>query len=538
MLNLFFLSDFDLEFPHHGGAEIYDQVLISELKKAGCKVKLYPLYKNRNEDFLSLIKEKDNFIISNFTLLTETEKSILKNKNYVIVEHDHKYISTRDPSNFKDYIVPKNCIIGKDFYEAAAKVYCQSSVHSDVVRKNLKISNIEYLPCSLWSDEQIEILEKNIDNKKESKVAILDSTNHIKNTRKAIQYCEENNKNYNLISGIYEEFIELLSKNEEYLFLPKVLESFSRVCVEARIVGCKVMTNKLSSCIHEDWYKQKKGRELLNYIKGIRKEIVDEIKTNFLAEQDGTKKAISDITVILNCYRRPYNLEMQIAAIKKQTKQPKQIWLWVNQHEDNEGFDYSQLDVDRLFLNNYNWKFYGRFAAALLADTEYIAIFDDDTVPGKKWFENCFKTMSVKEGILGSAGVILKSDKYADHDRCGWPTHNDKIERVDLVGHAWFFKRQWLQYLWKEKPPTWDNGEDIQFSYSAQKYGGVETYCPPHPTEDKDMHGSILGNELGIDSKATSTDSAVSHQQFFSERDGCVQYSLKSGWKTVKGIKT
>ena len=265
---------------------------------------------------------------------------------------------------------------------------------------------------------------------------------------------------------------------------------------------------------------------------------MDEIKANFLTRQEPQREEESDITVILNCYRRPYNLEMQIAAIKKQTKRPKQIWLWVNQHEDNEGFDYSQLDVDRLFLNNYNWKFYGRFAAALLADTEYIAIFDDDTIPGQKWFDNCFKTMSIKEGILGSAGVILKSDKYADHDRCGWPTHNNKIERVDLVGHAWFFKREWLQYLWKEKPPTWDNGEDIQFSYSAQKYGGIETYCPPHPTTNRDMHGSILGNELGIDSKATSTDSAVSHQQFFSERDGCVQHSLRNGWKTVKGIKT
>jgi hypothetical protein len=51
------------------------------------------------------------------------------------------------------------------------------------------------------------------------------------------------------------------------------------------------------------------------------------------------------------------------------------------------------------------------------------------------------------------------------------------------------------------------------------------------------MHGSILGNELGIDNKATSTNSAVSHQQFFSERDICVQTGIKKGWKTVRGIK-
>mgnify|MGYP003645935150 CR=1 FL=1 len=538
MSNLVFLSDFDLEFSQHGGAEIYDDVLIKELRKAGHNVTFYSLYKNRDEGFLSRVKEKDNFVISNFTLLTDTEKSILKNKNYIIIEHDHKYISTRDPSSFKDYVVPKNCIINKDFYKSSLRVYCQTSTHADVIRKNLNIGNIEHLPCSLWSDEQIKILEKNIDNKKEKKVAILESSNHIKNTRKAVRYCEENNKSYNLISGKYEIFIELLSKNEEFLFLPKVLESLSRVCVEARIVGCKVMTNKLSSCVHEEWYKQKKGRELLKYIKDVRKKIINQIVTNFSIEEDGTKAVKSDITVILNCYRRPYNLDMQISAIRKQSILPKQIWLWVNDHEDNHGFDYSKLDIDRLFLNNYNWKFYGRFAAAVLADTEYVAIFDDDTIPGSKWFDNCLSTMKTHEGILGSAGVVLNSDRYADHDRSGWAKKNDSVEKVDLVGHAWFFRREWLQYLWKEKPPTWDNGEDIQFSYSAQKYGGIDTYCPPHPEGDMEVHGSILGNELGIDSKATSTNGAVSHQQFFSERDGCVRHALENGWATVRGVKT
>jgi hypothetical protein len=87
-----------------------------------------------------------------------------------------------------------------------------------------------------------------------------------------------------------------------------------------------------------------------------------------------------------------------------------------------------------------------------------------------------------------------------------------------------------------EKPTTWDNGEDIQFSYLAQKYGNVQTYCPPHPPNDKSQHGSILGNELGIDNKATSTNNEISHEQFFSERDTCVQTAIKGGWRTVKGI--
>ena len=189
-----------------------------------------------------------------------------------------------------------------------------------------------------------------------------------------------------------------------------------------------------------------------------------------------------------------------------------------------------------MFLNNYNWKFYGRFAAALLADTEYVAIYDDDTIPGGNWHKNCFETMEREEGILGAAGMTFKSDIYINHDRCGWPTKNDKLTEVDAVGHAWFFKREWLSFLWKEKPFMWENGEDIQFSSMAKIYGGIKTFCPPHPQGDQSMHGSILGNELGIDSKATSNNNEVTHQQFFSERDLCVQNALKMGWVTVNEV--
>jgi len=266
---------------------------------------------------------------------------------------------------------------------------------------------------------------------------------------------------------------------------------------------------------------------VVSIISGKKEDIFFKAKKNSNTE---------DITVILNSYRRPYNLKRQINAIRNQIIGCKEIWLWVNKHEDNEGYDYSDLGIDRIFHNDHNWKFYGRFAAALLADTEYVAIFDDDTVPGPKWFENCLSTMKTSEGILGSAGIILNDYRYVNHERCGWPTQNPEVEEVDLVGHAWFFKREWLQYLWKEKPPTWDNGEDIQFAYSAKKYGGIKTFCPPHPSNDVDMHGSIFGNELGIDSKATSNNNETTHQQFFSERDECVIHGIKNGWETVRGV--
>ena len=140
---------------------------------------------------------------------------------------------------------------------------------------------------------------------------------------------------------------------------------------------------------------------------------------------------------------------------------------------------------------------------------------------------------------MGSAGYIQTGPHAMQYEpeRAGWPARNSDIKRVDYVGHAWFFKRSWLSHLWAEKPFTWDNGEDIHFSYTAQKYGGIQTYCPPHPEDDLDMHGSLYGYELGVDDKATSNNIAVSHQTFFTQRDGCIQTAIKGGWKTVYNIK-
>ena len=536
MKKVYFISDFfSEEVP--GGAELVDCEVRKHFQTSGYEV--VKLHSYESDKILSSLSINNYYIVSNFTGMDEAVKLRLSDYKYSILEHDHKYLVTRDPSAFTDYKAPEYAIINKEFYKRAENVFCQSKKHSEVVELNLQLKNIVNLGCSLWSEEEFSCLEESILSKKTIETGIMESVNIIKGQSQAIQYCAAEKMQYKLVkSNSYNEFITQLACCKKFVFLPQVLESFSRVAVESRVLGCELITNKNLGCTSEEWFRNFKGRELLNFLRNQKKVVLDKIESSTVKDQIDTSidNSDSNITVILNSYRRPYNLKKQLDSIRNQSIKPKEIWLWINDHEDNRGFDYSELNIDKIFKNDYNWKFYGRFAAALLADTEYVAIFDDDTIPGSRWFENCLKTMSVEEGILGSAGVTLNSDKYIDHVRCGWPSQNKETTRVDLVGHAWFFKRDWLQYLWREKPTTWDNGEDIQFSYLAQKYGNIQTFCPPHPPENKSMHGSILGNELGIDDKATSTNSSVSHDQFFGERDHCVQTAIKGGWITVKQV--
>tara|TARA_R100000008_G_scaffold82508_1_gene66841 strand:+ start:3070 stop:4689 length:1620 start_codon:yes stop_codon:yes gene_type:complete len=538
MKQIVFIADFFVN-QIAGGGEICDDVLISMLKSDNVKV-IKLNCNNVIDKHIKLYRECGfKFIISNFCNLREDAKQeLIKYPGcYSIMEHDHKYLRTRDPSVFKDFVAPSNQIINRLFYANAKVVFAQSKLHKQVIDKNLNTNNVISLGMNLWTDEQLTIIESNIDNEKKDDFAIVNSKNPTKNTHDCVAYCVEKNLEHTLIgSPDYAEFIKQLSSHKKYLYFPKVLETFNRVIVEARMLNCKVMTTQNNGCLSEDWFAKYRGKELIEFVREQRQRVYNDIK-NAIYKKTRSAPGDANVTVILNAYRRPYNLKMQIEAIRNQTVKPKQIWLWVNAHADNEGFDFNSLDVDRIFHNNFNWKFYGRFAGALLADTEYLALFDDDTVPGSKWLENCMDTMQTHEGILGSAGVILNDIYYIKHDRCGWPTQNSEVTEVDLVGHAWFFKREWLRYLWQEKPTTWDNGEDIQFAFMAKIHGGIPTYCPPHPPDDKEMHGSILGNELGIDNKATSTNSNVSHQQFFSERDMCVQAGLRKGWQTVRNIK-
>lgn len=242
------------------------------------------------------------------------------------------------------------------------------------------------------------------------------------------------------------------------------------------------------------------------------------------------------ITVILNCYKRPEYLHEQVEALRAQTVKPKYIWLWVNAAIENIHFNPDSLGLDKVFRSDTNCKYHGRFAVGLLTQTEHVAFFDDDTIPGDMWLENCMNTMEETPGILGGAGVILNSRQYANHDRMGWPVQNSTTTEVDLVGHAWFMKREHLNYMWYEVPFTFENGEDIQLSYLAKKHGNVRTYCPPHPADNLRMQSSLKAVQYGNDKKASSNGSLKSIPQFYSERDQCVSYSVDNGWETVNKI--
>lgn len=242
------------------------------------------------------------------------------------------------------------------------------------------------------------------------------------------------------------------------------------------------------------------------------------------------------ISVILNVYKRPEMLEKQITAIKNQSIPIKSenIHVWYNSNETNIEQFLPKDEKIKIYECNWNTKFWGRFTIIPILQTEYVAMFDDDIIPPPQWFENCLNTIKNPEtcGILGGSGVIINKDgAYFPNVKYGWNgVHSKDTTEVDLVGHAWFFKQEWGKYLWYERPYSFDNGEDIMFSYQAQKYGNIKTFVPPHPEHRKDMWCTdpIIANTVGSDNNAS-----WKKGNHLNLRTDICKHCIKNGWKIV-----
>lgn len=219
------------------------------------------------------------------------------------------------------------------------------------------------------------------------------------------------------------------------------------------------------------------------------------------------------ITIILNGYKRPHTLRRQLRASKNQTIPPNEILLWRNDAK-------SPLTDLKFFLgprrgiegasSTQNLGVWARFAFALMSKSEFVCIIDDDTIPSSRWLENCLSSFRTQPGLYGTIGV--KFDSAAGYDgkqtRVGWDNPNDQIERVDIVGHSWFFPKEYLRFFWREFPNTIpiSAGEDIHFSYTLQKFAGIGTFVPPHPVNSPELWGSqpAVATKLGGDANATA----------------------------------
>ncbi len=215
-----------------------------------------------------------------------------------------------------------------------------------------------------------------------------------------------------------------------------------------------------------------------------------------------------DVSVVLTLYKRPEMLEKQLTALENQTLRPKEILLIQDGTTDGTNVEipaHLRNRFHKISIKEQNCGVWERFRFAMeTASSPHVCVFDDDAVPGKRFLENCHAEMMKRPALYGALGIIARDAKgypLEKYYRVGWPVdaHYHKTAEVDFAGHAWFFKREWLQELFKapdEVRTLKRAAEDMSFSFQLQKIG-IPTLIPPHPEGRSEFYGSLP--EFGMD---------------------------------------
>ena len=396
-----------------GGAELNDSELIKILIENNHKVTkiqshfVTPDYIRHNKNSF--------FIISNFINISMPSRSILKNLNYLIYEHDHKYLKTRNPASYKNLTADPTNIINFQFYKNARAILCQSSFHEQILQKNLNIKNTINLSGNLWSLSILEFIRKLSNNKKRNICSILNSSIKHKNTSLAVLLCEKKNIKYQLISNPkYEDFLYSLSLNKKFMFLPQTPETLSRVVVEARMLGCSVITNNMIGATQEPWFDLKKDN-LIDYMIKKRLEIVSTIEGLITPKVESDKSPlVSIITTFCNAEK---NLEHFMNNIVNQTIFDKCELIVVDAKSEGK-----ERQILSKYLKKYDNIKYIRLEEKLLptpclnmaiknCNGDFITFAFTDDVKKKDCIEILFKEIKKDNNISLVYGDVLLTNK-------------------------------------------------------------------------------------------------------------------------------
>jgi len=416
-----YIADFFLDHIL-GGGELNDNELIKMLRGQDCNVELKQSHLVELED---LIKKEDHFfIISNFCNLSQPCRDWLANKaDYVIYEHDHKYLSSRNPAVHKDFKAPLAEIRNYFFYKNARRVITQSSFHKEIVEKNLGLKNTISISGNLWSTEFLEKLRQNSKEKKQDKCSILNSKIEHKNTTGAIRYCEEKRLKYEVVANnSYEEFLKQLGANKTLVFLPKTPETLSRIVVEARMMGMSVRTNSLVGACHEPWFELK-GPLLIDYMIDKRQEVLDIFKK--LIASPKRRKDKKEISIISTFHEGEKYLSGFLENITEQTVFDKCELIIVDSNSSGR-----ERQIIQNYIDKYDNIFYHRIStlekptpclnlAIQKSEANYITFGLIDDRKSKTCLEALLKEIkrSKVDLVYGSVAQTSKdNEKFEEND--------------------------------------------------------------------------------------------------------------------------
>jgi len=307
--DIVFVSDLFIK-DHIGGAELTTDALIrsSDLNIT----KIYS--KDVTLDLLER-GHKKYWIFGNFSGINpELIPSIIANMSYSVIEYDYKFCKYRSPEKHKvaegSDCDCKNQMTGKlisAFYHGARSVWWMSEAQQGVYYDAFPFLDTPQntVLSSVFSSEffeKISALREKYKDHKKKKWAVLGSNSWIKGTDTAKKWCEDNEKDYEVLTNLpYAQMLEKLAQSQGLVFLPQGKDTCPRIVIEAKLLNCEIVDNENVQHSKEAWFDTERLDLIEAYLSQGPSRFWNGIKNDMKNEP-----TISGYTTTLNCIENDY----------------------------------------------------------------------------------------------------------------------------------------------------------------------------------------------------------------------------------------
>jgi glycosyltransferase involved in cell wall biosynthesis len=271
-----FVADMFAE-DYGGGAELTTEALITSSPLNVVKIR-------SKEVTMELLKEgiEKYWIFGNFAGLNpQLIPSIVGNLHYSILEYDYKYCKYRSPEKHQTATqLPCDChnqmngkLISAFFYGAENLWWMsegQKEKYATMFPFLLEKSNI--VLSSVFDKKTlgtIKLLREKTssENLPRKGWIVLGSDSWVKGADAAKQWCEKNQKDYEVVWNLsYNELLAKLSVAEGFVYLPAGKDTCPRMVIEAKLLGCKLQLNDNVQHKDEEWFNVDDIQSIEDYL--------------------------------------------------------------------------------------------------------------------------------------------------------------------------------------------------------------------------------------------------------------------------------
>jgi glycosyltransferase involved in cell wall biosynthesis len=313
---IIFVADLFAE-QYAGGAELTSDALIEASPTLVKKVHA----KNLTVEFLQ--QNVDAFwIFGNFSSINWSLIPVIAaNLRYAVLEYDYKFCLHRSIEKHL-HETGQECDCHKrqlgqlvaGFYQAADAIFWMSEQQR--ARYTERFPNLighrnSHILSSVFDArffDKISHLKSNTTDR--SGWIVLGSKSWIKGYEDAVKWCEDNGKKFQSYWDVpYEDLLNTMSRSEGFVYLPRGGDTCPRMVIEAKLLGCDVVTNDNVQHASEKWWNANPD-DVCDYLMG-RPDVFWAVINNVIQQQP----TLSGYSTTYNCVDQNYPFVESITSL-------------------------------------------------------------------------------------------------------------------------------------------------------------------------------------------------------------------------------